>query len=99
MKKTDLARDFDTEIRHMVRAPGYVGVYVVRGRRAPRLLGHKGYFTTTRAGHICLKWSSYYYHQSTIRVEVGEDWIRRNYMPASAARILAVKRVWDDPLK
>ena len=78
-----LTRKVRKVIRRSLGSKEQAPISVVHGiAMAPRLVGH-GYYYTTRTGipinspsaYSRRGWSSMVYHNSTRRIEVGEDWI------------------------
>lgn len=86
------AREYRSWVRRQVNAPSHVQICVVPGSAAPALLGHFGHYTT-RSGKPVRHpnayrraWGKPVYHASTIRVEVGSDWLVARRIPLDVAR-------------
>ena len=87
-----------TESRKMVRQVAQMSgtscpICVKNGRRAPHVMGDWSYFTTPSGKTIVRHPHAYHwptvYHCSTLRIEVGAQWLARrqmavNELPATA---------------
>ncbi len=74
-----------SRIRKQVEAPSNTKCIVLDGNFEPVLKGSKSYYKT-KAGEIIrtpkayrkVGWGNMLYYPSTLRVEVGKDWIAQN---------------------
>jgi hypothetical protein len=81
-------RQYRAWIRTVARAPHYAPIQIVDGAKPPTKEGESFYFTN-RSGTLVSHpsayakkgWSSLCYHGSTLRVEVGKEWMEARRIP------------------
>lgn len=85
------ALQYRSWLRRQAQAVRYAPIRVVDGAKAPQQLGESGYWTTP-SGAICRHPSAYrrafgrpVYNASTVRVEVGREWLAEHRIPEQIA--------------
>lgn len=81
MKNTNLSKLIKKMLREAVSARSNCPITIVNGNNPPKLKG-RSYYYTNKSGHEIhhpsayrKAWGKPIYHASTIRIEVGDDWL------------------------